>query len=98
MLRFTSYQTVGVYLLGLDFLVCRDLLDILLSFLQPMTNRPAGTQCVQILRKEGWKLSESKVSCLEVVVLKFRLLNIGDCGREGFLYHGTHLVSCSRIK
>lgn len=55
MLRFTSYQTVGVYLLGLDFLVCRDLLDILLSFLQPMTNRPAGTQCVQILRKEGWK-------------------------------------------
>lgn len=57
MLPLSSYQTVGVYLLGLDFLVCRDLLDILLSFLQPVTNRPAGTQCVQILWKKGWELN-----------------------------------------
>lgn len=42
-LWFSSYQTVGVDLLGLDFLVCRDLLDVLLSFLQPVKNRPAGT-------------------------------------------------------
>lgn len=30
---FSSYQTVGVDLLGLNFLVCCDLLDILLRFL-----------------------------------------------------------------
>lgn len=32
-LRFSSYQTVGVDLLGLNFLVCCDLLDVLLRFL-----------------------------------------------------------------
>lgn len=41
---FGSYQTVGVYLLGLDLLVCCDLLDVLLSFLQPVTNRAVGQQ------------------------------------------------------
>lgn len=73
MLLFSSYQTVGVYLLGLDFLVCRDLLDVLLRFLQPMTNRPIRASRVQVLRKEAWELNESKVSSLKVVCLKFRL-------------------------
>lgn len=46
---FSSYQAVGVYLLGLHLLVCGDLLNVLLSFLQPVTKRPTGTSCVQIL-------------------------------------------------